>query len=141
MRVILTGETSTGEAIVVTDCHADSVEPVSTAFGVSFAEVFVSDQRIPLPSSGDQPKASATTLFPPPGGFRFWLLTIPAHCAPMAPSPGTTAELDAIARIDPDYAARLLGDGSGMARADTVEWVIVLSGRVVHYLPDGRPLH
>lgn len=48
----------------------------------------------------------------------------------MAPSPETMAKLDSIARTGAAYAVRLLGGGSAMTEAGTVERVMVLSDGV-----------
>lgn len=136
MRVIIAGETGDGQTIKVSERDVGDLGHVTTSFGAAFADVYCSDSVVRLPSAAAS--ARCPNLFPAAGGFRFWIFTIPAHCAPLEPGEATDAELAAIRALDPERAARLAAIPGGFASADTVEWIVVLSGEVEYLLPDGQ---
>jgi hypothetical protein len=119
MRIIVTGVSDDGETVVVSDKPAQEYGPVTAAFDSSFVHIFGSDGIIALPSDGASVRYGPG-FFPASEGFRFWLFTVPALCDVPPAQPGA--------------------DDAPMAYADTVEWVIVLSGRIDHILPGGRIL-
>jgi hypothetical protein len=120
MRVIITGVSKDGETVVVSDKAGQDYGPVTAAFESSFVHIFGNDGVVELPSDGGVVRYGPG-FFPGPGGFRFWLFTVPAQCGVPPARPG--------------------GDDDAMAYADTVEWVIVLSGQIHHILPGGRALN
>jgi hypothetical protein len=120
MRIIITGVSHDGETVVVADKPAQEYGPVTAAFDSSFVHIFGSDAVVALPSDGGAVRYGPG-FFPGPGGFRFWLFTVPAQCAVPPAQPG--------------------GEDNAMAYADTVEWVTVLSGQIDHILPGGRVLN
>jgi mannose-6-phosphate isomerase-like protein (cupin superfamily) len=78
------------------------------------------------------------TYFPPAGGTRFLVFTIPAERVP--PPPGTDlmqarAEADAVL---PGLLSKMEPDNPGMHRSDTIDFIYVLEGEIVLELDDRR---
>jgi hypothetical protein len=112
LRVIITGVSDDGETCVIADRDASAFSAKTQALAAEFTHILGADHTVALPSDG-RALTYGPGFFPVPGGFRFWLFTLPANsAAPLA--------------------------SSGTAYADTIEWVIVLDGEIEHVLPDGR---
>jgi hypothetical protein len=123
MRVVVTGVSNRGETIVVSDGEAAGYQPKARAYDAEFIHILASDAPASLPCDGTQLKFGPS-FFPVPGGFRYWIFTMPAgSSAPPIPADATQAS-----------------DNAGMAYADTIEWVIVLAGEIEHVLPGGKRL-
>ena len=105
VRRVVTGETSAGKAVVVSDT-AVSGEPPHV--GVVVHDVWGTDTPLTLPYDGARPATDGIT--PPPGGFRFALVS---------------------------FAPREEVLGGGMHRSDTVDMSFVVSGEIWIELDDG----
>lgn len=105
VRRVVTGDSADGKAVVVSDEEVTGEPP---RVGVVLHEIWGSDSALGLPADGNPPQAVGVT--PPPGGFRFALVS---------------------------FAAREEVLGGGMHRSDTVDLGIVVSGEVWMELDDG----
>jgi quercetin dioxygenase-like cupin family protein len=105
VRRVVTGDSADGKAVVVSD---DEVTGQPPRVGVVLHEIWGSDSPLTLPADGSEPAASGVT--PPPGGFRFALVS---------------------------FAPREEVLGGGMHRSDTIDLGIVVSGEVWMELDDG----
>jgi mannose-6-phosphate isomerase-like protein (cupin superfamily) len=134
VRRVITGNDSDGKAVVVDDAM---VEPTAVALSTTtYHELWRADALPTFPTPGrNGPK---TTFFPPPGGFRFFILTMP-------PGDGHVelTGLDLQACIE-EFEVKLPGiiavnemDNPGMHTTDTVDMEIILSGEFVLELDDG----
>jgi mannose-6-phosphate isomerase-like protein (cupin superfamily) len=139
VRRVVTGHDGDGKAVFVGD---DLVEPVTTALsaGSSFHQLWGGDAAPAFPDSGDRPEP--TTYFPPVGGFRFGLFTLPPADEPR---PGPDVDIPAaIAELDAALPGLLSANepgGHGMHTTATVDFEVVLSGEVVLELDDGACVH
>jgi quercetin dioxygenase-like cupin family protein len=135
VRRVVTGERADGKSVIVSD---EVVEPLSHRKGGQLHRLWGSDDAPTLPEDGSVKPAEL--LFPPPGGFRFTMLTMaPRDKADVA------RELD-----DPEVAANTekLGitdlyekDRPGMHATETIDLLYVLSGEVYLELDDGAEVH
>jgi len=105
VRRVVTGETSAGKAVVVSDAAVTGEPP---RVGVVVHDVWGSDAPLTLPHDGVRPATDG--IAPPPGGFRFALVSF-------APNEEVL--------------------GGGMHRSDTVDMSFVLSGEIWIELDDG----
>lgn len=136
LRMVVTGETAEGKAVVVSDGR---LEPVTVAAmpRAEFYRVWGADEPVALPSDGKRPHAP--NLFPPSTGFRFVVLSLGPDSEAQMP-----ADLDiaaAMAEMEeklPGAAAKMEPNNPGMHRTDTVDYIVVLSGEVWLELDDGR---
>jgi hypothetical protein len=126
MKLVVTGQRPEGTSAVVEECEPPSL--AGAAFpGLRNTPLWGCDLPPTLPHDGS--RAPRTTVFPPPGGVRYFVLTLdPAD--PDAPAP-TPEQLAEFAELFPGLLDAWDDDGSGMETTDTVDFGIVLSGSIV----------
>lgn len=135
VRRVVTGHDADGKAVFASD---EEVEPVVLDLlpGSEFHRLWGGDETPRFPDDGSHP--SATSYFPPVGGFRFGLFTIPPDGGAGAP-----ADLDieaALAQLEeelPGLAGHLEIDDPGMHTTATIDFEVVLSGTATLELDDG----
>jgi mannose-6-phosphate isomerase-like protein (cupin superfamily) len=138
VRRVVTGHDADGNAAFVSD---ERVAPVTLALlpGSEFHLLWGADSAMNFPDNGSRP--DAPRYFPPVGGFRFGFFTIPPDGGTGAP-----ADLDinaALAEFDqklPGMAEYLEPAEPGMHTTATIDYGIVLSGRVTLELDNGAKL-
>jgi mannose-6-phosphate isomerase-like protein (cupin superfamily) len=134
IRRVVTGHDDDGKAVFADD---SVVEPITSAIvpGFEFFRLWGSDEPCRFPDGGSPPPAAQ--YFPPLGGFRFGLFTVP---------PDSQAQLDEIdfdtALVEmeeklPGMAGHMEPDHPGMHTTASVDYEFVVSGRVVLELDDG----
>jgi|SRR5581483_2251372 len=134
VRRVVTGQDASGKSVFESD---EQVDPITLALlpGYEFHRLWGADVMPQLPTDGSPPAAHA--YFPPPGGFRFGIFTVPPA------GTDVPADLDiaaALAEMDeklPGMAAHMEPDNPGMHTTDTVDFEVVLSGEIVCELDDG----
>jgi mannose-6-phosphate isomerase-like protein (cupin superfamily) len=135
IRRVVTGHDEKGKSIFVSD---EPLTPVTLSAlpGAEFHKVWGGDEAPTFPDGGSA--LPHVTYFPPVGGFRFGLFTLPPAGVAAAP-----ADLDvgaALAEMEeklPGLQAVMEPDDPGMHTTDTVDYEVVLSGEVVLELDDG----
>jgi mannose-6-phosphate isomerase-like protein (cupin superfamily) len=139
VRRVVTGHDADGRAIVASDTLVDPVT-VALAPGTEFHRLWGGDEAPSFPDDGRLP--DHVSYFPPVGGFRFGLFSVP----PWSTSP-TTGELDldaALAEFEaalPGLAGHMEPDAPGMHTTSTVDFEVVLDGEVWLELDDGVEVH
>lgn len=134
IRRVVTGHDTDGKAVFASD---DVVEPITSELvaGFEFFRMWGSDEPCRFPDNGAHP--AAVQYFPPVGGFRFGLFTVPPD------SEAQLAEIDfeaALADVEdklPGMAGHMEPDNPGMHTTASVDYEFVVSGRVVLELDDG----
>jgi quercetin dioxygenase-like cupin family protein len=134
VRRVVTGHDRNGKAVFASD---EQVDPVTLQLipGPEFHRLWGADQAPIFPDDGGP--TAQPSYFPPVGGYRFGLFTIP----PATASP--PADLDfraALAEMEeklPGMLACLEPDNPGMHTTDTIDFEVVLSGEVILELDDG----
>jgi mannose-6-phosphate isomerase-like protein (cupin superfamily) len=93
-----------------------------------------------FPDDGARP--APTTYFPPVGGFRFGLFTVPPESEG---GPGPDVDIAAaVAKLDADLPGLIAYNepsAPGMHTTPTVDFEVVLAGEVVLELDDGATVH
>jgi mannose-6-phosphate isomerase-like protein (cupin superfamily) len=134
VRRVVTGHDRNGKAVFASDQQVDPVTPALWP-GYEFNGLWGADQAPTFPDDGSP--TAQSSYFPPVGGYRFGVFTIP---------PGTVvapADLDlqaGLAEIEeklPGVLAYMEPDNPGMHTTDTIDFEVVLSGEVVLELDDG----
>ena len=139
VRRVVTGHDASGKAVFVSD---EAVEPVMTALSRSsaFHVLWNGDDAPHFPDDGARPPF--TTYFPPVGGFRFGMFTLPPADEP---PPGRDVDIaGAIAELRerlPGLLDHMEPDAPGMHTTATIDFEVVLSGEVVLELDDGATVH
>lgn len=135
VRRVVTGHDSDGKAVFASD---EEVEPVTVALspGSEFHRLWGADEAPRFPDDGSMPPHVA--YFPPVGGFRFGLFSVPPAASVAVP-----ADLDvesALAEMEeklPGLAGHMEPDHPGMHTTATIDYEYVLEGEVVLELDDG----
>ena len=134
VRRVVTGHDGSGKAVFTSD---EQVAPVvlDAMPGSEFHRLWGADAAPSFPDDGAPPPQP--TYFPPVGGFRFGMFTIP-------PEGGPAPQLDDVAAAMAQIEERLPGmmgymepDAPGMHTTDTIDFEVILSGSCVLELDDG----
>lgn len=133
IRRVVTGHDAAGKSVFVRD---ETVEPVEFPLfaGWQFFDIWGGDSKPVFPDSGDMPVA--TTYFPPLDGFRFTFSTIPPEGTPVPEGLDEARELAEVERALPGMMSHLEPDG--MHTTDSIDFEVVISGRVYLQLDDGE---
>jgi mannose-6-phosphate isomerase-like protein (cupin superfamily) len=133
VRRVVTGHDASGKSVFVSDETVAPVEPMMLP-KAEFHLLWGGDEAPQFPDDGSMPQWH--TYFPPVGGFRFGLFSVP---------PDTTAapDMDVEAALE-DAEAKLPGllryldrSDPGMHTTDTIDFEVVLEGTIVLELDDG----
>ena len=134
-RRVVTGHTADGKATIASDSQVEAIT-VELAPGWEFHRLWGADTTVTFPDDGSPPSSPA--YFPPVGGFRFGLFTVP-------PDSQTTLEdidfQEALIEIEeklPGMAEHMEPDSPGMHTTDTVDYEYVISGEVWLELDNGE---
>jgi mannose-6-phosphate isomerase-like protein (cupin superfamily) len=135
-RRVVTGQGTDGKAIIVGD---ELIDPLTVALapGAEFFPIWGADTPPRLPHSGGKP--TTTAWFPPPGGFRFTLLTIPPD-SQSAPPADLQAALEEAAEKLPGMLQAVDVEHPHMHATNTIDFVAILSGRLWLEVDDGREI-
>jgi len=138
VRRVVTGHSPDGKAIFVSDSE---VEPISVKLipGGYTWRLWEEDEAVTLPTDGSF--HLCPTFFPPVGGFRFGLFTIPPMTETVPEDIDLPAAMAEFEEKLPGFAARLEPDNPGMHRTDTIDYEYVISGEVWLELDDGKEVH
>ena len=135
VRRVVTGHSPTTKAVFASDEAVEAIE-VDAFAGGEFHKLWGSDTVSTFPDDGSIP--SMPNWFPPVGGFRFGMFTVP----PEGFEPVSDATLEEMrSEVDeklPGLLDVLESDDPGMHTTDTIDLEYVVSGRVVLELDDGE---
>jgi hypothetical protein len=135
VRRVVTGHDAAGKAVFVSDEQVAPVVP-DLLPGNEFHRLWGGDTTPRFPDDGARPDDRA--YFPPVGGFRFGLFTIPPDGGAGAPP-----DLDfaaAMAEFEeklPGLAGHMEPEAPGMHTTATIDFEVVLQGSVSLELDDG----
>lgn len=138
VRRVVTGHDADGKAVFVSDERVPPIVPSLTP-GNEFHRLWGADEAPRFPDDGSRPEAR--DYFPPVGGFRFGIFTIPPDGGAGAP-PGLDMEA-ALAEFEellPGLARHMERDNPGMHTTATIDFEVVLSGSCTLELDDGVSL-
>jgi mannose-6-phosphate isomerase-like protein (cupin superfamily) len=139
MRRVVTGQTSSGKSVFVSDDEVEAISPpIMGGFGV--VRIWGSDELTSLPTEGAPP--SARTFFPPAAGYRFALVTIPPEASGDLPEHLDVAQaMTEVQQMLPGILEHMEPENPGMHTTDTVDLDLVISGELDLELDDGAEVH
>jgi mannose-6-phosphate isomerase-like protein (cupin superfamily) len=138
VRRVVTGRTGAGKSTVASDTEVGAIT-VGLLPGAEFFRVWGADAAPTLPDDG-APRPGAP-YFPPPGGFRFGLVTLaPRSVAQPREIDAKLARAEMEAKL-PGMAAHLEADHPGMHTSDSVDFEYIVSGELWLELDDGKEVH
>ena len=139
VRRVVTGHDRSGKAVFVSD---GEVEPVTVQIlpGAEFHKLWGGDRAPSFPDDGAPP--AQPTYFPPVGGFRFGMFTLP----PSSQATGPAIADSAVAAREleeklPGMAGFMEPDAPGMHTTATIDFEVVLDGEIWLELDDGKEVH
>lgn len=138
IRRVVTGHTPGGKAIVASDTEVDAIT-VALLPGSEFHRLWGADRAPTFPDDGSPYPSVA--YFPPVGGFRFGLFTMPPDAVMAASVVDMEAALREAQEKIPGAVAYLEPDHPGMHTTDTIDFEYVISGEVWLELDDGVEVH
>jgi hypothetical protein len=138
VRRVVTGHDRSGKAVFASDTHVDAITPALLP-GSEFHRLWGANRTPSFPDDGAPPEQHP--YFPPVGGFRFGMFTLPpdSHSRPaVADLPAAVNELEAAL---PGLASFMEADAPGMHTTATIDFEVVLEGEVWLELDDGVVAH
>lgn len=138
VRRVVTGHTSDGKATLASDTNVEAIT-VDLAPGWDFHRLWGADEPVTFPDDGSP--RPFPSYFPPVGGFRFGMFTVP----PL--SEATLGDIDLEAALTemetklPGMAGHMEPDNPGMHTTDTIDFEYIISGEVWLELDNGEEVH
>jgi hypothetical protein len=134
VRRVVTGHDRNGKAVFASD---QEVDPLTAALmqDSEFHRLWGADQAPTFP--GDGGPTAQPSFFPPVGGYRFGIFTIPPAPASVPVGVDPQAGLAEMEEKLPGMLAYMEPDNPGMHTTDTIDFEVVLSGEVTLELDDG----
>jgi len=135
-RRVATGTTPDGRSFVALD---ELLEPVTVSAlpGYAWYKLWGFDE--PPSDPADAVMSKDQSHFPPRGGARFNIFTVPP--ASMARPPLTPEAQHELDQKLPGRTTRMGSDQAGMHRTASVDLILVLAGRISLELDDGALVH
>jgi len=138
VRRVVTGHSPDGKATVASDTEVDALEFL-LAPGSEFHRLWGADEVPTFPDNG-APRPMPT-YFPPLGGFRFGLFTVPPEQTAQPENFDWELALKEVEKKFPGLLAYLEPDSPGMHATNTIDFEYVISGDVFLELDDSVEIH
>lgn len=135
VRRVVTGHDSNGKAVFASDEEVDPIT-VTLSPGAEFHRLWGADGPPTFPDDGSPTPQPA--YFPPVGGYRFGLFSVPPEgSGTLPPDIDLGAAFAEMQEALPGLLDHIEPDNPGMHTTDTIDFEVVLSGQVVLELDDG----
>ncbi len=134
IRRVATAHDKQGKAMVGSD---ETVMPTTSGLmlGYFFHQLWATNSTAAFPDDG---LCATGTYFPPVGGTRFLMFTVPPTRLPPDPSLDLGLERQLTEEKLPGLLGLMEPDNPGMHRSDTLDFIYVLEGEIWLELDDGR---
>ena len=123
-----------GKAVFVSDERVTAA-PMGRNPAGGFHQLWGGDEAPTFPDDGHQP--AQATFFPPVGGYRFIVVTMPPSGASSPAGGDPEAIRSETERRFPGLSAHMEQDNPGMHTTDTIDFEYIVSGEIVLELDDG----
>jgi mannose-6-phosphate isomerase-like protein (cupin superfamily) len=137
IRRVVTGHTAEGKARVASDTEVDALT-LTLLPGMEFHRLWGADVAPTFPDDGSP--YPSVNYFPPAGGFRFGLFTVPPDGAVTA-MPALETILEEAEEKLPGLVGHLEPEHPGMHTTDTIDFEYIVSGEIWLELDDGIEVH
>jgi mannose-6-phosphate isomerase-like protein (cupin superfamily) len=134
VRRVVTGHDAQGRSVFVTDQTVSPDVPMMLP-GAEFHQLWGGDSTAAFPDDGAKPSYRA--YFPPIGGFRFGMFSIPPETSADDQQPDGDAAFEDAERKLPGLLGYMDPTDPGMHTTDTIDFEVVLEGTVVLELDGG----
>lgn len=138
VRRVVTGHTPDGKATIASDTRVEAIT-VSPWPGIMFHRLWGADETPMFPDDGVEPLAP--TYFPPVGGFRFGLFTMPPQSMVLDEEINMEVGQQEIEEKLPGLLKHMEPENPGMHTTDTIDFEYIISGEIWLELDDGEEVH
>jgi mannose-6-phosphate isomerase-like protein (cupin superfamily) len=140
VRRVVTGHSQEGKATVVSDSQVDATT-LDSLPGMEYHEFWSGDAAPTFPNDGSP--RSAGMWFPPVGGFRFAMFSVPPQSTRLPEDFDRDEFLQELETRLPGMVsqANMEANNPGMHTTDTIDFEYVVSGEVWLELDDGEEVH
>ena len=138
IRRVVTGHTPEGKATIASDSKVEAIT-IDLVPGGEYHRLWGADKTVSFPDDGSPHPSSA--YFPPVGGFRFGLFTVPPASKTIPEGIDLEKALGEMEEKLPGMVAYLEPDAPGMHTTDTIDFEYIISGEVWLELDDGKEVH
>ena len=127
-RRVVTGHDADGTAVFASE---EEVEPITLDLlaGYEFERLWGTDETLRFPDNGAKPEFH--DYFPPVGGFRFGIFTVPPDSVTAPDDVDVERALAEMETALPGMAGHMEPENPGMHTTATVDFEYVVSGRVI----------
>ncbi|MBB3918712.1 cupin domain-containing protein [Rhizobium fabae] len=137
IRRVVLGQNSAGKAVVISDGPSPREMTLQHTPGFVSAPIWTTSEVPSVPYNGTDPMASGGTLLQPPGGSTFMLITFPPDEVFMSPDFKPELAGPEHAKAAPGIAETFELENPGMHKTPTLDYGVVLEGRITLELDDG----
>lgn len=127
VRLVATGHDLQGQAVVVCDTEVNP-DTIALLPGMEFHRLWGADRPPRFPDNGSQPENFG--YFPPLGGFRFMMFTVPPYSATQQVVGDPQTLFTELESKLPGFAAHMERTNPGMHTTNTIDFGYVISGEV-----------
>jgi mannose-6-phosphate isomerase-like protein (cupin superfamily) len=138
MRRVVTGHTTDGKSTVASDTDVDAITAALLP-GAEFYTLWGADEVPTFPDNGSKHRAPA--YFPPVGGFRFGVFTVPPASDIVSQNIDIEKAFKEVEQKLPGIMDYMEKDSPGMHTTNTIDYEYVISGDVWLELDDGKEVH
>jgi hypothetical protein len=137
IRRVVLGENAAGKAVVISDGASPRELALEHTPGFVSAPIWTTATVPSRPHDGTDPMASGGTLLQPAGGSTFMLITFPPDAVFMSPAFKPELAGPEHAKAAPGIAETFEMENPGMHKTPTLDYGVVLDGRISLELDDG----
>jgi hypothetical protein len=137
VRRVVLGENAAGKAVVISDGPSPREMKLQHTPGFVSAPIWTTAEVPSMPHKGVDPMAANGTLLQPPGGSTFMVITFPPDAVFMSPDFNPALAGPEHATAAPGIAETFEMENPGMHKTPTLDYGVVLDGRVSLELDDG----
>jgi len=138
VRRVVTGHNAQGKATFASDCEIDALT-MELNPGAEFHRLWGGDEAPCFPDNGSP--GEVPQYFPPVGGFRFGMFTVPPGSVTLAEDIDFEKGIAEVEEKLPGIASHMEPDNPGMHTTDTIDFEYVISGEIWLELDDGAEVH
>jgi len=138
IRRVVTGHAPNGKSVVVSDIDINAIT-IALASGSKFCRLWEVDSVPTLPV--DNEVKYNLNYFPPAGGYRFGLFTVPPESIMSKELVDMETALKEAEKKLPGLVAHMEPDNPGMHTTDSIDLAYIISGEVWLELDDGKMTH
>lgn len=137
IRRIVTGSSSTGKSLFVSDTSAPRTTEFKHVPGFVTSLLWVTPPNALVPAGTDDPSVAARSMVPSQGGTNLMIVTFPPDAVMMSPDFDPVAADAEYMQVLPGLAEKFEKENPGKHTTDTIDYVVLIDGELHLELDDG----